>query len=151
MAIVFRRKATVMMKLTEAEHTKLSAVGWDSLAVFRRGKGDYTNWFNLAFRLRFGLNLANEYYEDVTALEIKLCYDKAIGIINRPDAKPGAPLYMTEEEFDSVTSGLEALDVMQREMLRRDMAPILRNAAVYMRARYVADRSAQPLTPKRIR
>lgn len=151
MATMYARKATVMMKLTEQEHKELSSAGWFNLEKFKQGKGVYTNWFNIAFRLRFGLDVAKEYYEDLTVLELKLCYDKVIAIISRPDQAPDAPLYMTKEEIESVALGLEAVDTMQRQVLRKDMAPLMRGAVMYMRNKYAADKRLQPLPPKRLR
>lgn len=146
----YKRVSSVMIKLTEKEHLELSAQGWRSLEKFEKGLGNQTDWFNVAFRLRFALELATIYYEQVTALGFKIAYDNCINVYTRTINNTPSVWSMTETELEQIKEALEALDIVQRQMLRKDMAQIMRKAVMYMRSNYVKDQTLKPLPPKRL-
>ena len=90
----------------------------NALKAFKEGKADRTDWFNISFRLRMGTYLAEKIYTEETLVGMKLAFDACLSIHTR---------FMTEnvvkatpEELIELEAGLDAIDIMQTENLRRD-------------------------------
>lgn len=147
----YKRVSNVLIKLTEKEHQELSSVGWDNLEKFKAGKGTHTAWFNIATRLRFAFELSVLFYEDVTSVALSIAYDTCLGVYTRAISTNPNVWTMSESEIEVIEEALIALDIIQRSVLRKDMAATMRNVVLYMRSKYVKDHSKQPLPPRRLK
>ena len=147
----YRRTNNVLIKLTEDQHKALSSAGWDNLELFKQGKGTHTAWFNIATRMRFALELSTRFYEEVTAVGVKIAYDVCLGVYTRAISTTPNVWTMSEFEIEHIEQVLEVLETIQRTMLRKDMAEAMRKVVSHMRSRYVKDHHLQPLPPKRLR
>lgn len=151
----YKRKTNVLMKLTEQDHKDLSRPGWEGLEKFKLDQGNHTYWFNVGFRLKFASELTAQFYESVTSLPVKLTTERWLNEYSRAAVSIpcdwNIPLAYKKELIDDVSAVLEALEVVQRELLRKDMAVVIRKVAMEMRSKYAADVKLNPLPPKRLK
>lgn len=149
--ITYKRRTSPLFALTPQEHDTLSTYGWKNLDLFKQDRGNQSAWFDITSRIRFGFELARDYCDDMTTLELKLCYDTCVKIPQRAMSSDVHVWSMTQTEIDTISVCLDMVDQIQRKLPKMAMAKVMRSVVTEMRKQYIPKEELLPLPPKRVR
>lgn len=105
-----------------------------SLRLFEENKGKAIAWYNLAYRVRVGWELAKLIYTEETVGGFVVSVQATAAIHQRAKDNGGLLWEATPEEIELIRMGLDATDVMQDETLRRDQLKVYRQVDAYMKS-----------------
>lgn len=102
-----------------------------SLKAFIENKATSTDWYNLTFRSKIGLDLAKEVYTEEASVAMTDVLNACLGTKDR-FVKTNV-WSITEEEAELVLLGLDATDQMQDETTRRLQLDVFHLSDKYMK------------------
>ena len=112
-------KGCLSHSLTEAEKQKVRSWVDDSLAKFKEGTAGANDWYNLLFRIQVGLELARAFYEDTTIAGMVAAKEACLVVMRRFNTD--TVWRATPGELDEIESGLDAVNTMTGENIRREL------------------------------
>jgi hypothetical protein len=102
-----------------------------SLENIRNNNGIFKDWYNLTFRTKIGLEVANLVYTEEASAALKEVHDVCLKMLET--YKQERCLSLTEQEYILLTDGLDAVDQMQDENTRRILLDIFKNSDKYVK------------------
>lgn len=105
-----------------------------SFKAFQDKRATATDWYNLSFRLKVGLEIAKKLYIDETVQGFTESLDATVSIRKRYHASGDTLWEATVEEMALIESGLDAVETMHEENTRRDMRSAYQITDQYMKA-----------------
>lgn len=107
----------IVIALTQAQKESLKRMLQPSVKAFQENRATPTDWHNLGFRLKVGLEVAKECYSDENVGSFETCMDLILKLKERALTSQG--FTTNSDEFEILTTGLEAVDEMQDQVTRR--------------------------------
>lgn len=114
---IVRHKQTVLMAVPKADLDTLIIPPRLSLAAFKESKATMTDWFNVTFRIKVGLYIAEKAYQLQTEEGMRLAIIACLKIRDRK--RDTNLLSITPYELADIEMGLDAVDAMQYENIRK--------------------------------
>lgn len=111
----------ILFAATKEQKTMIREPPRYSLKKVREGKGTGTDWYNLMFRIRSAKHIAQRTYEKPTQDQINEVYNALMAVMDRAvkvDATNPVYIY-TAEELNLIEAGLDAMDAMEDQVMRR--------------------------------
>jgi hypothetical protein len=108
----------------------LAAVPRRSLAALKENRATPTDLYNVSFRIKVGLHLAEKLYQFETEDGMRLAMIACLKVRDR--FKANTMLAVTPHEVAEIEMGLEAIDAMQYENIRRELLAAHLAAKAYM-------------------
>lgn len=143
-----KRRVTTTFMLSKEELKELSDMGWLPFKKFEQGIGTKQEWFEMTLRIKFALELSKDHYELITTMELLECHAVMLRVVHRAVTLGTGVWSLTPEELELAKIALEAVDIMQTQVPRRVMAPVMRACVEEMRQKYVKDEKLAPLPAK---
>lgn len=111
---------------------QIKRVPRQSFAAFQENKHTPTDWYNLAFRIRIGYNIAKDVYTQEAVDGMKEVMDALLVMKDR--YLETKVFTMTNVEAELIEMGLDATDQMQDETTRRTQLEPFHEADRFMKA-----------------
>ncbi len=102
-----------------------------SLESFKESRGSSTDWYNLTFRIKIALDLAKRYYTDEASEALVDVFEDCLNLYR--NFKSTSKWSITEEQYDSILMGLDAMDQIQDETTRRDQLEVFKSSDLYVK------------------
>lgn len=126
----YKTYTPITLGLTPMQRKLIKDPPHTSLRRCREGIGDPTDWYNIAFRVMSAYNISLEVYEKVTQDSLKEVVDLLLTIKDRHT--PEKFWFVSSEELDMVESGIEAMDTMGEQTLRRTQVEAMIKTKAYL-------------------
>lgn len=104
-----------------------------SLNRFKTNQADATDWFNIAFRIRVGVQIAKEEYTQDTIDDMVKVFSFCDALYNRAKRDTGPDWSVSTEEEQYIENALDAVDIMQDETTRKTQLNAHHIAQKFMR------------------
>lgn len=102
-----------------------------SLEAFKESRGTGTDWYNLMFRTKIGLDLALAFYTEEGSDALKEVHDVCLEL--HREYKKINKWTITGYQYETLLSGLEAIDQIQDETTRRDQLEVFKSSDLYVK------------------
>jgi len=112
-------KTPITIAVPKQHLDMIASVPRASFKRFKEGIADIDDWFNLSFRIKVGHYLAEKIYEQEAVDAFNIAFDHCKEIGER--WLTNAVVTATEEELSDVEAGLDAVDEMHGENIRRHL------------------------------
>ena len=126
-----KSRTPINIAIPKAFAENLKAIPRNSLLALATNKGTAKDWYNIAFRLTIGLEIAKEIYTSEASEAIKPLYETAISLMDRYIEED--LWYINKVEYEELLIGLEATDQMQDETTRRLQLDIFKYADAHVK------------------
>lgn len=110
-------KTPIVFAIPKAELERMRQLCRNHYALIVNKKGTINDVLNIAFRLKVGSVLAEKVYTEVTQEEFSPAFDSILSVIIRWTRD--SVVSPTPEEFANIEAGMDAVDAMQMENIRR--------------------------------
>ena len=115
----YKSYTPVTIAISKEKMAELVIPPRNSLTAFKEKRADRTDWCNVTFRIKVGLSLAEKIYTEDTVKGMKEALDACESIRNR--FMSINTVTATVEELIELEAGLDAVDAMQEENIRRHL------------------------------
>ncbi len=102
-----------------------------SLEAIKENRGTSTDWYNLMFRTKVGLDIACAVYTEEASRPMADIFN--ICLILKDRFLEEKKWYLTASEYEDLLAGLDATDQMQDETTRRLQLEIFKNSDLYIK------------------
>jgi hypothetical protein len=126
-----KRISTSLIKLAEPEQKWLKQVPRLSLNAFKNKTQTITDWNNVTFRIKVGVELAKKIYTEETFSSMNEVLSVCLKL--GEEYRKTNILNPTAEEIETMEIGIDAVDSMQDETLRKDQVIAYRTTDAFMK------------------
>lgn len=124
-------KTSPMFALTYKQKQALIDLLRPSIEALKKNVFHGTDWYNIGFRLKAGVEIAKVVYVESTVKDMEECLKNCMSIKDRfIETKHWT---VTDEELQSILTGMEAVEEMQNQVTRRQMMDAHLIAEVFMK------------------
>lgn len=112
-----KTKTPIVFGIPKAELERMKQLTRNHYKNVEAGTGNINDILNIAFRLKVGSELAAKVYTEVTQEEFSLAFESILAVVMRwVHEKTISP---TAQEKVNIEEGMDAVDAMQMENIRR--------------------------------
>jgi len=112
-------RTPIVIKLNPIEQAAIKQPPRISLERFKSHKADATDWYNIAFRIRMGLEVAKQEYVQQTVDDIAEMFNLWLVVFTNAKQTTGPNWVVENNTLEDIESTLDAIDTMQDETTRR--------------------------------
>lgn len=109
----------INFRISKEQQDAIKKPPHDSLNRFKNNKGDATDWCNITFRIRVAVYIARQEYVQETANELYSVLKVCEEILHTVMSQHPPVWTMTQDQIETIQTGLEAMDDIQDETTRR--------------------------------
>lgn len=109
----------IIFKVAKEQQEAIKKPPRISLRRFIDGVADATDWYNIAFRISVGINIAQSDYVQETVDAMKECFNVCEDIFTNAKQETAPVWSITNEQAEYLQEALDAVDTMQDETTRR--------------------------------